>query len=58
MDEPSVDRVPEPSASGAPRAVDADTDELSDAALDAVVGGLSVEAALLRASAFDAGRLS
>jgi len=33
-------------------------DELSDEALDAVVGGVSVEAALFRAAAFDAGRVS
>ena len=57
LDEPSVDRTHEPSAHS-PRAVDAESDELSDAALDAVVGGLSVEAALSRAAAFDAGRLS
>ena len=58
LDEPSVDRTHEPSEPVSPRAVDAESDELSDAALDAVVGGLSVEAALLRAAAFDAGRLS
>lgn len=58
LDEPSVDRTSEPSAPVSRRDVDVESDELSDAALDAVVGGLSVEAALLRAAAFDAGRLS
>ena len=58
LDESSVDRTHEPSAPVSASAIDTESDELSDAALDAVVGGLSVEAALLRAAAFDAGRLS
>jgi hypothetical protein len=49
-----LDDQPEEQAANA---AEAPLDELSDDALDAVVGGVSVEAALFRAAAFDAGRL-
>jgi hypothetical protein len=58
LDEQSGDRARDSSAALPTRAADLEDDELSDAALDAVVGGLTVDAALARAAAFDAGRLS
>lgn len=55
MDDPPVRPAAE---SSAPTAAPAESDagELSEAALDAVVGGLSVDAAISRAADFDAAR--
>jgi hypothetical protein len=54
MADPSVDPA---RPSSEPPVTGPDVDELSEEALEAVVGGLTVEAALSRAGAFEAGRV-
>jgi hypothetical protein len=52
MADPTSDSAADPSETISP-GVAPDEDELSEAALDVVVGGLTVEAALSRAAGFD-----
>lgn len=55
MAEPSGPDTPTGTATETPTGTTAD--ELDDQALDAVVGGIGVDAALARAAAYDAGLL-